>query len=219
MTPIIGKTPSLTALCLATALGLLTLSASARAGTNPYCPSCGGGASGSPEARYEQYQSTLQGQKGGATAPKLFVAPGSSPTSQAQPFYLKGIMENPTATKYGMQYRTSTPAQPFPMAGGKQGAQNYATTEQLQAMAVKDQQANLKSALTDSAERMRKLKELQDAWAQQQGLDPRTGAPPPAGAGDPARKEGAPPANIKYIYKKSDPTKLERPARVFLDTR
>lgn len=204
----------------ALAVSMIGAGGGAQAGTNPYCPSCGSGSAASPESRYEQYKSTL-GQSGQAKKPaaKLFVSPGSSTDGGgAEPFYLKGIMENPTTGKYGMQYTTSTPPQPFSMTMGKKGSEKYPTTADLQAMAQKDQAANLKSALADSAERTRALKELQDAWAAQQGNPAATPAPPP-GTGQPGEKSAAPKPNIKYVYRKGDPTKVTRPSRVFRDNR
>lgn len=185
----------------------------AQAGGNPYCPKCGGG-SASPNAQYEQYRSS-SGQES-STSGKLFLTPGSSSGNGegARPFYLQGILNNPTSTKYGMQYSVSTPPQPFSMNNGAGESQKYPTVADLQAMAQKDQDANLKSALTESAERTRQVKDMQEAWAKQT-QNQKTQSQNATAAGNDAPQA----SSIKYVYKKSDPTKVSAPQRVFRDNR
>lgn len=211
---------------LLAAVSILVLPSGARAGSgNPYCPNCGGGAgaASSPEARYNQYKSEIGKEQGtaGKTAPKKFFLSGESSGEAAEPFYLKGIMENPTSTKYGMKYKTSLSPEPFSMGGGQKGAsQKYPTVEDLQAMAQKDQQANLKSALAESAERTRMVKEMQDSWAKQQDLPAaQQGKPVAPGQGANAGTPETGNPAVRYVYRKSDPTRTQKPSRVFLDGR
>lgn len=177
----------------------------AMAGGNPYCPKCNAGGSGASSA-----QSSAQESSSGGGGGNIFLTPGSSSSGGgAQPFYLQGILNNPTSAKYGMHYSVSTPAQPFSMnGGGGAKAEKYPTVDELQAMAQKDQEANLKSALVESADRTRQIQEMQEEWAKQMQKTSAQGA----GSGDSS-------SSVKYFYKKSDPTKLSAPARVFLDNR
>lgn len=200
-------------LLLASAITLPLIAAPpAQAGGNPYCPKCGGG-SDSPQAQYQQYQS--QNSQSDSGSGKIFLSPGSSSSDgKAQPFYLKGLLENPTSGKYGMHYSVSTAPQPFPMNGGGEDQKKYPTVADLQAMAQKTQEANLKSALAESAERTRQIKEMQEAWAKQtQNGKIQAQNAAASGNGDSQTP------NIKYIYRKSDPTKISAPPRVFLDNR
>ncbi len=176
----------------------------ALAGGNPYCPKCNAGGAGGSQA-----QSSAQESLSGAKSGNIFLTPGSpSSGGGAQPFYLQGILNNPTSAKYGMHYSVSTPAQPFSMNGGGAKAEKYPTVDELQAMAQKDQESNLKSALVESAERTRQIQEMQEAWAKQMQKASSQGAD----SGDLS-------PSVKYFYKKSDPTKVSAPARVFLDNR
>lgn len=207
-------------LILASVLMLpLTAALPVQAGSNPYCPKCGGG-SDSPQAQYQQYRSSTE-QQGSDSSGKIFLTPGSSSSGNgngAQPFYLQGILNNPTSSRYGMHYSVSTPPQPFSMNNGAGDAQKYPTVADLQAMAQKDQEANLKSALAESAERTRQVREMQESWAKQVQAQ-KTKMQNTAASGASPDKSGEQASDVKYIYKKGNPTKVSAPTRVFLDNR
>ncbi len=197
-------------------MGGIALGAVGAGAAQPYSTSS------SPEARYESYRKSLEGGTGGAPAPTLYNRKGAQTPSggaggSAKIFNLKQILNSGGGTSYGMQSMSATP--PVPYGSRPKGPQPPPTAAQLQDMARQDRERTVQQAVAESDARLARIKRMQEQIYAQAGAA-TTGATVPPGADDKTDpKQARKIPKIQYTYRKTDPTQVKAPPRVFLSDR
>lgn len=182
------------------------------AGAEPYSKTS------SPESRYDSYRKSLDGD-----APKSTLYNRKDSSSYSPPpkiLNLKQILNSDGAAKYGMQTRSATA--PVPYGAGAKGPKPPPSAAEMQEMARRDRELTVQNAVAESNARLARIQRMQAELYGQSNY-----ASPPAGvAGQPeAPKKGvfgrdgksAPP--VRYTYRKTDPTRVQAPPRVFQSDR
>ena len=192
---------------------LVSWSGFSSAGAEPYSKNS------SPEARYNSYRKSLEGD-----APKsTLYNRGDSSSSYGKPppkiLNLKQILNSDGTAKYGMQTRSATA--PVPYGTGAKGPKPPPSAAEMQEMARRDRELTVQKAVAESDARLARIQRMQ---AELYGKDNTassgtySGRQPGPGKKDSTGKaENTPP--VRYTYRRTDPTQVAAPPRVFLSNR
>ncbi|MCB9979162.1 MAG: hypothetical protein H6862_06130 [Rhodospirillales bacterium] len=175
--------------------------------------------SSSPESRYESYRKSLDSGKNGEP-PSTIYNRSDKNSSYGKPapkiLNLKQILNSDPKPKYGMQTRSSTP--PVPYGAGPKGPKPPPTAAEMQEMARMDRERTVRQSVADSEARMARVRAMQaELYGKPATLPSNSGWNRSTSRSQSAGQAGAPP--VRYTYRKTDPTKVEAPRRVFSSNR
>lgn len=173
-----------------------------------------------PESRYQAYRKSIESGKDGAPGSTIYNR-SDTKSSYGKPapriLNLKQILSSDSTSKYGMQTRATTP--PVPYGAGPKGPKPPPSAAEMQEMARMDRERTVAQSVAESNERLARIQRMQAELYGKPATLPATGwgqstAAPSAASGGEAQTSG-----IRYTYRKTDPTQVAAPPKVFLSNR